>query len=326
MQLNIHTLLIDEFMCQLNLPEELKLLGNDSLYASETLLTEIRLAASKGATELHIFLHGTVSDWEIAASPLFELCHRWKELFSSVVLVISSSESALLPEMVREDLWVLQRLGIKIAVVDSNKLSLKKSGGLVAQALSSNAHKTFACSIQQAAVPTQEWMQDVGCVLVYSDSYPLIALTSYLAETDLKPKSMQNDVEVEILNQCNGGLNQFASKFWQRITEQHKPLQQHINAGDELVSIHYSDRYLYSPWTVLLIAELINGLKQLLKNSWHKPKIHIESAPKLGDGYQPPRLFADWLNDGLRLDVIEAYFLAMDERCTANIANDTQHG
>jgi hypothetical protein len=316
----------DEFMRQLDLPEELKLLGNDSLYVCETLLTEIRLAASKGATELHIFLHGTVLNWEIATSPLFELCRRWKELFSSVVLVISSSESALLPEIVQEDLWVLQRLGIKIAVVDSNKLSLKKSGSIVAQTLSSNVHKTFACSVQQAAIPTQEWMQDAENVLVYSDNYPLITLTSYLAETDLKPKPTQNAVEVEILNQCNGALNQFARKFWQHITEQHKPLQQHINAGDKLVSIHYSDRYLYSPWTVLLIAELMNGLKQLLKNSWHKPKIHIESAPKLGDGYQPPRLFADWLNDGLRLDVIEAYFAAMDENCTTNITNDTQHG
>lgn len=316
----------DEFIRQLALPEELKLLDNDSCYASETLLTEIRLAASKGATELHIFLHGTASDWEIATSPLFELCHRWKELFSSVVLVISCSESALLPEMVREDLWVLQRLGIKIAVVDSNQLLLKKSGSIVAQTLSHNVYKTFACSKQQATIPTQEWMQETENLLVYSNSYPLIALTSYLAEADLKPKSMQNDVEVEILNQCNGALNQFARKFWQHITEQHKPLQQHINAGDKLVSIHYSDRYLYTPWTVLLIAELIDGLKQLLKNSWHKPKIHIESAPKLSNGFQKRGLFADWLNDGLRLDVIEAYFAAMDEHCTTNISNDTQHG
>lgn len=312
----------DEFMRQLDLPPELKLLGESSRYASETLSTEIRQAASKGATELHVFLHGKSSEWEIAASPLFENCYRWKELFSSIALVINSTEAQNLPDIPKEDLWILHRLGIKIAVVKT----FKNSDCIIAQTLSGNSQKTFACSNQQAAVPTQEWMNNAENVLVYSDTYPTITLASYLEENDLKPKAIQSDVEVEILDQCNGALNQFAHKFWQRVSDQHNPLQQHISAGDRLVSIHYSDRYLYSPWTVILIAELIDGLKQQLKNSWNKPKIYIESAPKLSNGYQKNGLFADWQDNSLRLDVIEAYFSAMDEICTTKISEDTQHG
>jgi len=47
---------------------------------------------------------------------------------------------------------------------------------------------------------------------------------------------------------------------------------------------------------------------------------------KLIDRFQKRGLFADWMNDGLRLYVIEAYFAAMDENYTTNISNDTQHG
>lgn len=111
------------------------------------------------------------------------------------------------------------------------------------------------------------------------------------------------------------------------MTERHIPLQQHLQNNDELLSIYYSDRYLCSPWTVILIAELIDGLKQILQTSWNNPKLHIDSAPKsTRDSYQKHGLFADWLDDSLRLAVMEAYFAAMDETCAAEISIDTQHG
>jgi hypothetical protein len=56
---------------------------------------------------------------------------------------------------------------------------------------------------------------------------------------------------------------------------------------------------------VILIAELIDGLRLIMQDSWNKPNIHIDSAPKLErDAHQKRGLFADWLDDSLRLDVI----------------------
>jgi hypothetical protein len=310
----------------LALPEKLKLLGDSSRYSSETILTEIRQAANNGATELHIFLHGKVSEWEITSGALIEYCTRWKEIYTCAVLVIDKTELQNLPEIVQEDLWLLHRFGIKIAPVD-NKLLLLKNGAIVAQVLTGNSYKTFACTQQQAAIPSPEWMQGADNMLIHSTSYPAIALGAYVDEKALKPKTVQSDVEVEISTECNGALKQFADKFWQCLIKQHQPLQQHINAGDELIRIHYSDRYLYSPWTVLLIAELIDGLKQQLKHNWRKPKIHIDSAPKSSEAYQKNGLLVDWLQDTVRLDVIEGYYLAkMDENCTTQISSNTPHG
>ena len=192
----------------------------------------------------------------------------------------------------------------------------------MAQVLTGNSNKTFACTQQQAAIPSHEWMQGTNNMLIHSTSYPVIALGAYLDEKTLKPKTVQSDVEVEILTECNGALKQFAGKFWQCLVKQHQPLQQHINAGDELIRIHYSDRYLYSPWTVLLIA----GLKQQLKHNWHKPKIHIDSAPKSSEAYQKNGLLADWSKDAVREGVIKAYFAAMNENCTTQISSNTPHG
>jgi hypothetical protein len=306
------------FINALSLPKELRLLGGDSQYCTETFFTEIRQAAGKESAILHIFLHGQSAEWDIMSS-LRELLYRWQSIYSNIVLLMGNSQIKTLSNEIKEEFWWLYRLGIKIAIADIKE-------NVIAQVLSANNKvKTFAYSNQQAMIPSINWMQATESVLVYSGEYPLITIKSYLDESSLKPVIEQTDVEVEILAQCNGALNQFAIKFWQLLANQHSALQQHFNNEDKLISIHYSDRYLYSPWTVILIAELIDGLKQQTKTVWNKPKIYIDSAPKLA-GEQKRGLFADWLDDSLRLNVIQAYFAEMDEDCTAKISCDTQHG
>ncbi|MCX7092700.1 MAG: DEAD/DEAH box helicase [Methylobacter sp.] len=314
----------EEFIRLLALPEELKLLGQSSRYCPETLFTEIRDAASHGATELHVFLQGQQSDWEINESQLLERCYRWKQLYAKVVLFVNASSQPL-SEATKEELWVLHRLGITIALVDDNKAMLKGSACIVAQTLSDGDSKTFAYSLKQTAIPAQNWLNLPDSVLVSADNYPLMPVLKYLNEEALKPNTGNGDIEIEILAECNGSLTQFAEKFWQRVLGHHPLLQQHVLL-DELSCIHYSDRYLFSPWSIMLITELIDGLKQLMKSNWTKPKIVIDTFVKRESSYQKRGLLADWMDDNIRLDVIAAYFEAMDENCVVNAASDTPHG
>jgi len=231
-----------------------------------------------------------------------------------------------LPETIKEDLWVLTRLGIKVSLTDGSKTKLKNSAYLIAQALSNNTTKTFACSHREFATPNLYWMNHEATTLVYSEDYPIITLKEFLYASDLKPPIAKGDVEVEILKQCNGSLNQYTQKFWMLISDSHAPLQSHFNAGDKLLSIHYSDRYLYSPWTVILISTLISGLKNHMGDNWNHPLIQIDSAPKLSNEYKRNGLFADYLDDSLRLDVIEAVFYVLNETCNTHISSDCPHG
>ena len=318
--------LSDEFIHQLTLPDELKLLGDNSSYMVETLWLEIRQAAARGATQLHIFLQGSASEWELGASSMIENVHRWNALYNEVVLVINSKEKNKLPEIVKEDLWVLNRLGIEISCVDITKMIVKNSGCIFAQIISNNQTKTLACSNSDLAIPNKNWMNSEEIIFVYADDYPFIALSEPLEDYDLKPPVGSGDVEVEILDQCNGGLSQFAEKFWEVLSIEHNSLQEHFNTGDKLLRVHYSDRYLYSPWTVILITILIAGLKKTMQSNWGHPLIHIESAPKISKDYQKKGLFADWLNDSLRLDIIEGLFNAVNETCSTKVSSNIPHG
>jgi hypothetical protein len=76
----------------------------------------------------------------------------------------------------------------------------------------------------------------------------------------------------------------------------------------------------------MLIAELIDGLKQLMQSNWNKPKIVINTGVKREISNQNRGLLADWMDDNLRMEVISAYFDAMDENCIVNTASDAPHG
>ncbi len=307
----------DSFMQSLSLSKELKLLGENSQYCTETFFTEIRLAAGKENAILHIFLQGQSAEWDIMSS-LREHLYRWQSIYSDIVLIMDDKQIKTLSNEIKEEFWWLYRLGIKIATADIKE-------NVIAQVLSANKVKTFAYSNQQAMIPTLNWMQATEYVLVYSDKYPLITIKSYLDEISLKPVIEQTDVEVEILDQCNGELTQFGIKFWQLLAEKHSGLKQHFNQQNKLVKVHYSDRYLCSPWPVMLLTELIIGLKSVLKQGWQSPDIHIDSAMKSSGDYRNKGLFADWLNSVERLDVIEAYFSEYSECCKTQLG-DIPHG
>jgi len=314
--------LSDEFISLFALPESLKLLGPDSTYTPETLSAEIYHAAAKGASKLRVFLHGDQSGWDILSS-LRDKLYQWQQLFSEINLVISNSNESNLSDINKEDLWVLSRMGIKSVIVDHSYMPTH----LTCQILWNDNQLTFASSNNSSTILDNDSLIDPENILIYSKNYPAIPVTHYLDEKRLRPENTNGDIEIEVFEQCNGPLKQFGNRFWKQLIDQNKALQKHFVDGDEITSISYSDRFLYSPWTVILVAELIDGLRQSLGHAWSKPSISILSAPKIDkDAYQKRGLLADWFEDFMRVQVIESYFSAMDETCKVSVSPEIQHG
>jgi len=319
--------LSDAFINQIGLPQELKVLGDNSIYTVESIWTEIRKSAANGATQLKVFLHGPVVEWDLGESDLLSSVHEWKNIYSDVVLVIDEGIKDTLPEIIKEDLWVLNRLGVTIAFADQDLTETAKGGACVLiQSISSATSKTIACINSEAAIPNNKWLNGEDMVLISAGDYLEIPLTGAMLDKDLKPAVGKGDVEIEILDHCNGALNDFSEKFWSLITSEHKPLQDHLAAGHKLVSISYSDRYLFSPWTALLIVKLVLGLKKEAKNSWGHPDINIESSYKASNEYQRKGLFSDWIDDKVRQNVIEGMFGAANESCKTKLSHKPPHG
>jgi len=311
----------EKFISLIALPKDLKILGSGSKYSPESLFTEISVSARQGATDLYVYLQGVPSEWEFNESQLIERCHRWKQLYSNVTLVINSS---ILPltEDTKSDLWMLHRIGLRLKLIDDRVL-LKDPACIVAQMVSGENIQTFAHTLKQSAIPNQNWLTLADSVLISANDLHLLSVIKELDEHSLKPELGSGDIEIEILTECNGPLIKFAEKLWQQIIKQHALLEQHA-LNDDLVSIHYSDRYLLSPWSVILLVEIVDELRKQIQG-WNKPTIEISTGMKRESSYKGRNILADWSNDQLRMDVITAYFEAMNESCIVNIPKDLPH-
>ena len=312
----------DKFISLIALPEQLKILGPNSKYSPESLFTEINISARQGATELNVYLQGQPLEWEFTESQLLERCHRWKQLFSKITLVMNQS---ILPlsEDAKTDLWMLQRMGVNLQLIEDNRLILKNGACVGAQMVSGKNIHTFAHTLKQSAVPDQSWLILAESVLISAIDYPLLSMTKELAADSLKPDMASGDKEIEILAECNGPLLKFSEKLWEQLINNHKALEEHF-LNDELLSINYSDKYLLSPWSVMLLVELVEGIKKQL-HTWNKPKIVINTGMKREFGSKGRNILSDWSNDQLRLDVITAYFDAIDESCSVTIPRELPH-
>lgn len=109
---------------------------------------------------------------------------------------------------------------------------------------------------------------------------------------------------IEITSELNGPIKDFPDRFKQLITKDASDWIKQLES-DPVVSIHYEDRYLKSPWSALLLA----GVFWVFKNDSLK-SINITTHFK--DGYgQPKWLWDNWESSDDYLQVLPKLFNAI---------------
>ena len=68
------------------------------------------------------------------------------------------------------------------------------------------------------------------------------------------------DVQISIRNELDGRVDTFGSRFWSVAKERCRPLEEQLDRGDPLGKVSYSDRYINTPWSLLLIREILLAL------------------------------------------------------------------
>ena len=70
----------------------------------------------------------------------------------------------------------------------------------------------------------------------------------------------------------------------------------------------YSDRYLYTPWTVILVTEILGKLKCLNTAKWHVREVLIETGNRKDNRQISNRgFFANWNDHQTRINVTRTY-------------------
>ena len=295
--------LSDNFFNRFELPRFLRIFGDGTAYMHEPITTAITQYSQNDANELTIVLTGDPGDWDLASSDLKKLLVRWGEQFADVKLAIGIDDIAQLDPSIREDLWLFNKLGASIG-------KLSTSDNVVAQTVSSYGVNTFGSSDENTSIPNGNYLRAPNQILLRSDQYPKLTAFEAFNPIQLREQPRPGDSEVEITRELDGRLSSFGERFWELLTDQIGAFKEKFSNGDTLVEEVYSDRYLYSPWTVLLLAEVTHGLKKRLDKKWQLREILVVTGNRATDGRARNRgFFENWENHEIRTEVTKKFLV-----------------
>lgn len=138
------------------------------------------------------------------------------------------------------------------------------------------------------------WQVDPDEITVESTKAELLA-TKPLDNNRLKPDEENDTLELKIYNDLNGPIKEVGIKFWNFMRQEYKQLNNQISSRVGIEKIEYSDRYLVTPLTALLIGEIIYGLKAIYDedNEWPNPEVSIRTTEASNDK-NPHRIDHNW--------------------------------
>lgn len=256
----------NEFLLHLALPDAFSGIPG-ATYCSFDPHRFIRKAINQGATAVLIALRGTPSEWDLNLPSFRDKILTWNVVDKlKVSLGIPNARS--LPEETKRSLATLAKLGIQVFQLED----LWDAYGvpMVVQVCSNNRAQTLFSCEENSSVPGERW-------LVTDDS------SVWVSSCQLKPLSISEvdttgwgTVEVgakvlEVTTELNGPVASLHLRLSHLFSAQVPELTGLIK-NDQAISISYSDRYLKSPWSLMLLG----GFLSLFKNDSLK-KLDIQT-------------------------------------------------
>jgi DEAD/DEAH box helicase domain-containing protein len=326
--LNRHSAIkyIETILPFLDLPLNAKLFGEDSKYCNEPLSSEIIASSTSGHTQLRIFTGASYADWNINNGSMKESCLSWRNMFDEVELVLPGNHVNELSDIHKEDLKALSNFGIKLTVLSGGVSLPSSTGCLLAQVIIGKKVISYAWTQSSINIPDSNWWDFEEGYLVKSDSFQEVGVVEF-DEKHLSTVKGDGDIEIDLSSQCDGLINQFGEKFWDHISEKSETLLTIFNSDLSLQKLEYSDCYICTPWSLMLLAEIIDGLKQRLEGKWSHPEIALNTSeknnPRKGSG-----VYGEWASKQDTGTVIAHYFEQMDEQINVNLKpfKDIPHG
>jgi len=317
-------LLDDTFFKALELPAALQAFGPMTRLEMEPLALALRRELQRSPhvmREIRVFLGGQAEAWEPLDWRLRDELLRLKEAGLTISLIIPQSTLAQLTPAQSDELTVLTTVtGTEVYLAATNPETEEAHHRLLCVLeIGHDQHAIrWAASHADALAPTARWGNGEGgaqFVRVYLD-HPLPPLrTAWLRKTATELRSTPSTLcALPISVELNGSSRQFGQRAWQRVFDDVPELHRRLVGNQPLTELHYSDRYLRSPLTVLLLRELVRALADYPGGLVTSTRFAIATSQLQRNDTQEPRwLYHDWRDATDRRQVFEKVFEALGQ-------------
>lgn len=330
-RLNRHaalSFLTPEWLNGLELPPELAFFGPQSRPEYRPLTQALMHAvAHHGVSSVRLYVAGDVKDWDVAPSMLREVACRLAGQMVNVELVIPTSSIEALEDSERHILASLA-CDPRISILTANEPFRSGEGWVIAETLSEPSIQ-WGIASPSALAFNQNWASYVGPLVTCSGGPRPPALNA-LSPESIRPSHFTGDLEIDVHHELDGDLQGFGKRFWKHIGEKHSPTQSRLGADfDEVISVRYCDRYLFSPISIALLLELISGLRQTVGEArWHVQNVEIVTTNRRpsGSSMTGSTVWSDWEDNQARNAVLAASFAYSGMNARLQVGNTAETG
>ena len=192
--------------------------------------------------------------------PLYREILRWADEDRSIRLFVAPDAWAGLSEGSRHSLASLVTAGRGLIEVHHAPASTTGAGGGVEVAVAGGRQEyvRWAMSDEAAAPMNAAWGRPPGDEqAVYArvaGALPRIR-TDAVPVDQLRPQPEGTVAMLSVRKELDGRIQGFGARFWSHVQDHCRRLQEQFEQGVPLAQVSYSDRYVATPWALLLLRE-----------------------------------------------------------------------
>lgn len=275
---------VNEFNTHLALPKEFANVSG-ARYCSYTPKRFIRSSISKGAKAITIVLGGNHEEWDLSYPTFRDDLITWSVIDKLEVGVVMLANISLSNEQ-QQSLSILTKFGISVREVADT--SFADGIGVFAQLENDKEIISLLSKDAMPFVPGPGWL-DSNSSSVWITTNKLPALNAKDIDVSKWDLNESGADVIDVTQELNGELSSFSVRL-ETLFSYKAPELKRLIEEDEVTSISYTDRYMNSPWSVMLFGEVLRlfskGVKDIsltgvevsnqqigryLNHDWHYP-------------------------------------------------------
>ena len=250
----------------LELREHDRLLGEGSQVLTRPLYRHIaEVAGEPGIEEIRIWFGNDADTWDIEAFALYRHMLQWIDGSLRVRLFVAPQTWSGLSEGSRLALAALVTAGqggIELHRAEGPRTNCSR-GLVVATVGGRNRCIKWAVPEKDEPAMNEAWGQlaidRVSVYAIVDEGLPEI-VTVAVPDDELRPQPEGTEAVLPIKKELNGRIEGFGSRFWAHVLDRCRGLEEQFEQKGLLERVTYSDRYITTPWALVLLREILLGL------------------------------------------------------------------
>jgi DEAD/DEAH box helicase domain-containing protein len=242
-----------KFKDEISLPEKYQYFSG-AQYCHASVKEVIAQQINNGAKNVTLWMGNDTNEWDLNSRRVRTLVHQYisiQDINLTFVLPNIEVDDETKNELLRYKSW-------GVALVNCHK-QCSNDGVLVAQIISDKEIVSIAASSTELISVNHHWLLSTPeIVVVKSKDYEMVDLLPIDTKDWVKLEASLVS-ELELSSELNGKITDFGKRFWQSAMDSNEGLAKAIQSS-KVKKVLYSDRYLQSPWYLIMIGEVLNAL------------------------------------------------------------------